>query len=456
MAIPNKKVVDKTEALIVCGFCSGSDVPDGGFKACSRCKLVHYCSKECQVAHWKREVGGHKQFCIAPADRKPTGTQIETEEISMSPYEKVVEEAAAPLMCSFCSTENPPKGGFKICSRCKSARYCSTECQTSHWKKGHNQVCVAPAAAAEEQEALSKIVVQECAICLEKISSSNKYSLPCEHVFHIECIANLRLASTVQSCPLCRGDLPPGPMQSFLRGCEVRNLVESAFRKSKGKLSWEKKLPRELQELSDEMVKMWTYAASEGDMQAQYNLGIVYSQGQGVKKDMKKAMDFYMKAADGGSVHAMVNAGHHYENTNQPAKGVALYKKAANLGYAMAQYNLGNNYLYGQGVKQSYADAAHWFEKAALQGYREAQANYANILNNGYGAVEVNVLEAEKWYLCAANQGDAMAMCSLGKMYMRGRVIPVNMAKAKYWFKKSAAGGEKEAVFIVQQMFGGL
>ena len=28
---------------------------------CSKCKVMHYCSKECQIRHWKR---GHKNECI--------------------------------------------------------------------------------------------------------------------------------------------------------------------------------------------------------------------------------------------------------------------------------------------------------------------------------------------------------------------------------------------------------
>ena len=32
----------------------------GEFKSCSRCKQVYYCSKECQLQHWKN---GHKNVC---------------------------------------------------------------------------------------------------------------------------------------------------------------------------------------------------------------------------------------------------------------------------------------------------------------------------------------------------------------------------------------------------------
>ena len=37
----------------------------GLFKACGRCGKVHYCSRACQVAHWR---AGHKQECTPRQD----------------------------------------------------------------------------------------------------------------------------------------------------------------------------------------------------------------------------------------------------------------------------------------------------------------------------------------------------------------------------------------------------
>jgi uncharacterized protein len=143
----------------------------------------------------------------------------------------------------------------------------------------------------------------------------------------------------------------------------------------------------------------------------------------------------------------MVNGANIYENTNQPVKGNELYERAASLGFAMAQYNLGNNYVSGQGVKQNYAKAAYWFEKAAQQGYREAQSNYATLLSNGLGGIEINLKEAEKWYLCAADQGDSLAMVSLGKNFIRmgGQM---NLKKAVDWLDKAALLGQPEAITL--------
>ena len=62
--------------------CVGAgDRSDLLLKACSRCRLVYYCSKPCQLLHWKK--GGHKRFCVAVGDRKliKSNTTKQIEEI---------------------------------------------------------------------------------------------------------------------------------------------------------------------------------------------------------------------------------------------------------------------------------------------------------------------------------------------------------------------------------------
>ncbi|EER05690.1 hypothetical protein Pmar_PMAR011736, partial [Perkinsus marinus ATCC 50983] len=44
--------------------------------------------------------------------------------------------------CSGCfSKMGSINGKLKTCSRCKVARYCSTQCQASDWKAGHKREC---------------------------------------------------------------------------------------------------------------------------------------------------------------------------------------------------------------------------------------------------------------------------------------------------------------------------
>ena len=54
-------------------------------------------------------------------------------------------------------------------------------------------------------------------------------------------------------------------------------------------------------------------------------------------------------------------------------EAVQWFKKAAEQGYADAQYNLGCMYANGRGVPQSDKEAAKWLHKAADQGYANAQ-----------------------------------------------------------------------------------
>ena len=44
-----------------CASCNQVSPPGTKFQACKRCKEAHYCSRECQVYHWKK--GGHRQNC---------------------------------------------------------------------------------------------------------------------------------------------------------------------------------------------------------------------------------------------------------------------------------------------------------------------------------------------------------------------------------------------------------
>ncbi len=67
---------------------------------------------------------------------------------------------------------------------------------------------------------------------------------------------------------------------------------------------------------------------------------------------------------------------------------VEWYRKAAEQGYADAQYNIGKMYQYGYGVVQNYSKAKKWYRKAAEQGLVRAQNNVGKMYQNGYGVVQ--------------------------------------------------------------------
>ena len=49
------------------------------------------------------------------------------------------------------------------------------------------------------------------------------------------------------------------------------------------------------------------------------------------------------------------------------------YRRAADQGHALAQYNLGLRYAKGEGVIKDNKEAVKWYRKAAYQGYALSQ-----------------------------------------------------------------------------------
>ncbi len=124
---------------------------------------------------------------------------------------------------------------------------------------------------------------------------------------------------------------------------------------------------------------LWRPLAEQGDAASQFNLGLMYENGQGIPKDYAKAVKWYLKAARQGSARAQVSAGHMYNSgrgvAKDYAKAVEWNRKAATQGSAMAQNSLGGSYSNGKGVTQDYVQAHMWFSLAAAQGNKTAGKN---------------------------------------------------------------------------------
>jgi TPR repeat protein len=83
-------------------------------------------------------------------------------------------------------------------------------------------------------------------------------------------------------------------------------------------------------------------------------------------------------------------------------------------------------------------------KRAAEQGYARAQYNLGQMYRKGDGVPE-NDAEAVKWYLLAAGQGYARAQSNLGVMYRRGDGVPQNDLRAYVWLSMAAAKGNENA-----------
>ncbi len=201
--------------------------------------------------------------------------------------------------------------------------------------------------------------------------------------------------------------------------------------------------------------------AEGGDAEAQFNLGVAYDNGEGVREDHKEAVKWYRKAADQG--------------------------------FADAQYYLGKMYYRGTGVLKDYKEMMKWYRKAADQGFEPAQIELGEICcirapmwnlhriwpslyppycscfapivyRLGYTRTSLTAViyrrtsgtvipsgesvlkdykEAVKWWSKAADQGNSRAQFLLGWMYASGTGVLKDYVTAYAWWSLGEFNGDE-------------
>lgn len=91
----------------------------------------------------------------------------------------------------------------------------------------------------------------------------------------------------------------------------------------------------------EQAAREWAPLAEKGDTTAQYHLGLLYEEGQGVVKDLDLARYWYLRAAQQG--------------------------------YVDAYFSLGEIYALGRGTQADRSLAYHWYTMAAASGHARAK-----------------------------------------------------------------------------------
>ncbi|MEM9734311.1 MAG: peptidoglycan-binding protein [Pseudomonadota bacterium] len=155
-------------------------------------------------------------------------------------------------------------------------------------------------------------------------------------------------------------------------------------------------------------------AASSGDPKALFQVGMRYSDGTDVKRNMTESARYFTAAAEKG--------------------------------FAPAQYSIGSLYEKGIGVERDVAKAAQWYEKAADQGNARAMHNLAVIHAMGNPpAIQPNMDRAVGWFQKAADYGIKDSQFNLGILYGQGMGVPQNLSESYKWFALAAKTGDSDA-----------
>jgi len=158
------------------------------------------------------------------------------------------------------------------------------------------------------------------------------------------------------------------------------------------------------------------YAAEKGHALAQWKLGRMYADGDGVPRDDLRAFRYFSRIVDN----------HADEAPDLPRARIV----------ANAFVQLGNYYLEGIPGSDVRAAPEHAWEifsyAASYFGDADAQYNLARLYLDGVGTVR-DPRQAVRWLGLAANKGQTRAQALLGSLLFKGENIPRQGARGLMW-----------------------
>ena len=230
--------------------------------------------------------------------------------------------------------------------------------------------------------------------------------------------------------------------------------------------------------------------AKNDDVQAQYDLGMMYYTGNGTKKNFSEAFKWWLKAAKHGHPQAQRAVGTLYDNgegvKKNPKEAFKWMLKAAENGDMAAQSAISSFYSVGwdaAGVKPNQAEAEKWKRKLTeprkheLSDYElhftainyefkdkaKAIEIYRGLVEREYVPAyfslglfccrEKNYEEAYKWLIKSGEHGNAYAQCILGSMYYNGEGGRQDYSEAAKWYRKAADNGHTVALYDLGMMY---
>jgi TPR repeat protein len=206
--------------------------------------------------------------------------------------------------------------------------------------------------------------------------------------------------------------------------------------------------------------------ASEGDAEAQFMLGRIYSGLWNGHEDKNislrwyiKALEKFKKSAEMGNVTAQVNVAEIYTWLPGPhdSERIKWLTEAAKQGEPTAQFKLGSIYK----NRKEYVTAIEWLTKAAEQSHIEAQYELGMTYNRMARATSESdkvrnfrqsEFKAVEWLKKAAQKSHSEAQYELAVCYNSMEEIR-NPKEALHWFTKAAEHENKRAQGFLALMY---
>ncbi len=132
--------------------------------------------------------------------------------------------------------------------------------------------------------------------------------------------------------------------------------------------------------------------------------------------------------------------------------GPLSLRLAAAKGDPSAQFEVAARFAEGKGIKQDFAQAATWYQRAAAQGLAPAQYRLAALYERGLG-LKADPQRALLWYKRAAEQGSVKAMHNLAVLSASRDQGTADYPTAVQWFGEAAERGLSDSQYNLAVLF---
>ena len=259
-----------------------------------------------------------------------------------------------PDICANCGKGEENGKNLKACTACKLVKYCNRECQIAH-RPQHKKECRRRAAELHDEELFKQPppLYEDCPICFLKMPAD--YS---GRQYFLCCGKFICSGCTYAPVYDNQGNKVDSQKCPFCR---------TAFPKT-----------------TEEIVERTMKRVEIGDVRAMHSIGCYHNDGvMGFSQDCAKALE--------------------------------LFRRAAELGCAEAYNSIGYAYSNGQGVERDKKKAEHYYEIAAIRGDISARHTLGHI--EGHAG---NLKRALKHLRIAVQSGDNDSLKTIKEMYAVG------------------------------------
>ena len=129
-----------------------------------------------------------------------------------------------------------------------------------------------------------------------------------------------------------------------------------------------------------------------------------------------------------------------------------VFGQLSRQGVPAAHYNLAVMHLRGELPQASPREALNLMTRAAEAGFVTAIFGLAQLHELGQAGLHANLVEANRWYLRAAEAGSVDGQVAIATAYYLGRGTSKDAGQAARWFRIAAQGGDVGAMYLYASM----